>query len=81
MKTTAEVLSTRSSEDETPESSGLARYLLAVILLAVVYIISSWTPAESETTSLPILSAFLVFWIGGGITTLALLAMAARKNS
>lgn len=84
--TTTNVFSTERSEQAPPNNRAQARSegirsVLAVGLLALVYLLSTWTPGEADTSSLNIRQTVLMIWGAGGIVTLALLAFAARKNS
>ncbi|MFT4826294.1 MAG: hypothetical protein ACI9A2_003885 [Halioglobus sp.] len=82
----AEVLNTQAPQNTEPSNqeqkrSASLRYVLAVALLLVVYFISSWSPAESESMSLSIAPGFLLFWLAGGSLTLGILAKAAKKKT
>ncbi|MEH6571420.1 MAG: hypothetical protein V7709_20220, partial [Halioglobus sp.] len=78
MKTAIETLSTDKTEHTLQNSpakprSVLMRYVAAAVLLAIVYFLSSLTPAEGGVNSFQIAPSFILFWLAGGGITLALL--------
>lgn len=80
-----ETLNTQTPQEITPQNqaqkhSASIRYGLAIALLVVVYLVSSWNPAETESMSLGITPSFMLFWLAGGSLTLGILARAAKKN-
>ena len=86
MKTEIGALNTNQTEHTVQNNpakprSVLMRYVAAGVLLAMVYFLSSHTPAEAGLNSFQIAPSFIVFWLAGGGITLALLGVAARKNS
>jgi len=85
MKIAANSLNTDHSENmqdhtQTENRSARTRYILVAVLLAVVYLLSHWTPADSGILPSHIGSGFILFWLAGGGITLALLAQAAKKH-
>jgi esterase/lipase superfamily enzyme len=85
MKITADSFSTQHSEHapdhhQAQKHAARTRYILVAVLLAIVYMLSSWTPADSNLLTSHIGSGFVVFWLAGGGITLGLLALAARKH-
>ena len=86
MKTAMEALDTNQTEQTLKDNpakprSSLMRYVAAAVLLAIVYFLSSLTPAEPGLNSFQIAPSFIIFWLAGGGITLALLGVAARKGS
>jgi len=82
---TTEALNTQPPQQDTSANqdkkrSERVRYVLAIALLAVVFLVSSWSPAEADSMSLSIAPSFLLFWLAGGSLTLGILARAAKKN-
>jgi hypothetical protein len=59
--------------------SGLMRYALVVILVAIMFLLSSWNP-DDVTSSVHLGSGFVWFWLIGGLTTLFLIFIAAKKS-
>ena len=85
MKIAAETYSTENSEkapshNQVHNHAARNRYVVVAVLLVMVYLLSSWNPAETETTSLHLGSGFLLFWIMGGVITLAILMVFAKGN-
>ena len=85
MKITADSIGTGHTEHkqnhtQAENHSVRTRYILVAILLAVVYLLSNWTPADSGIFPSHIGSGFILFWLAGGGITLALLAQAAKKH-
>ena len=83
MKT--ETFSTPPPHSDNPSNhvqkhSAGARYILAIALLLVVYLLSSWNTGETESLSFSIAPSFMLFWLAGGSLTLGILALAAKKN-
>mgnify|MGYP000088384007 CR=1 FL=1 len=81
----ADALGTHAPQNTTPSNpmyrnSASGRYVLASALLLVVYLVASWSPAESSM-SLGIAPSFALFWLAGGSLTLGILARAAKKDS
>ena len=83
MKIAAETYSTENSgkapsHNQVHNHAARNRYVVVAVLLALVYLLSSWSPAETETTSLHLGSGFLLFWIMGGVITLAIVMVFAK---
>ena len=70
----------KQSHTQAENHSVRTRYILVAILLAVVYLLSNWTPADSGISPSHIGSSFILFWLAGGGITLAFLAQAAKKH-
>jgi hypothetical protein len=87
MKAVTEVFSSQQKKQGTSISSKttppkrVARYLVVATLLTVVYHLSSWTPTEPDLISFSAVPSFIVFWLGGGVITLGLLALAAKRRT
>ncbi len=85
MKSAANIFDFNRSRDTQVDNqehnhTARGRYILVAILLAIVILLSSLTPAGPEAFSLHISSGFVLFWLAGGAITLTLLTLAARKN-
>ena len=85
MKTASELFRAEHNQPTTEDSgqghSSRMRYVMVAVLIVMAYLLSSWIPAESESGSFSIVPALLLFWLAGGGITLALLTIAAKKNS
>lgn len=68
------------SGDQPHGRSGRIHYILVAVLLAVVFLLSTWVASAPNTFSPPqAWSGFALFWLTGGIVTLLLLTLAARR--
>jgi hypothetical protein len=67
-----------STEDKRSHTS-LVQYILASILLVVAYLISSLTGVTPDIASTATGSGFILYWLGGGLITLLLLTIAAKR--
>lgn len=81
----AEAIGTQAPQNTDPSNqvqkhSASARYALAIVLMLIVYFVSGWNSAESESVSLSVAPSFLWFWLAGGSLTLGILARAAKKG-
>lgn len=69
-----------SHSPEKHEGSSRKQYFLVVALLTVAYLFTIWitsapsTPATGQTGM-----GFAFFWLGGGLITLVLLTIAAKR--
>lgn len=84
MKSTAEHFGSpdtghTSSGNQTHGRSNRIHYLLVAVLLVVAYLIVSLLFNAPGTLSFDIGSGFLYFWLGGGLITLGLLTLAAKR--
>ena len=87
MKSVAEVyLAERpapsSTNSQEASHSVRSRYFLSVVLIAAMYLLSSWALAdEPATPSFTLTTGFLFFWLAGGCITLIVLGFSAKKSS
>ena len=65
---------------EKHQTSSRGHYFLVAILLAVAFLLSTWVATAPNPFSPPqTWSVFALFWMGGGLVTLFLLTLAARR--
>lgn len=55
------------------------QYILASVLLVIAYLISSLSGVTPDIASSTASSGFLLYWVGGGLITLLLLTIAAKR--
>ena len=55
------------------------KLVLACGLLSLVYFLASWIPVERDAATGNLVSGFLMFWVLGGVFTVALLALTDRR--
>jgi len=84
MKSASELLTPEGSEHTSQNSdkhtaSARSHYFLVALLLAVAYLLSTWVASAPNVFSTQVWSGFLLFWLGGGLITLFLLTLAAKR--
>ena len=68
------------STDSQKSSSTHGHYIGVTALLAIVCMLTAWLGFAPDTlTSSPAWSGFAYFWLAGGLVTLFLLALAAKR--
>lgn len=85
MKAVTEAFNTEHSNPASHSAkkhskSSRNQYFLVVALLATAYLFTIWvssTPSTTADTHAGV--SFVLFWLGGGLITLVLLALAARR--
>ena len=83
MKSAAEAYHSSHTEHSQPGNHTQSRssrihYVLVAVLLVVAYLVASLLSAAPGTVSFDIGAGFVFFWLVGGLTTLGLLALAAK---
>jgi hypothetical protein len=84
MKTLTLSFKAEQSKQVSPSEGKQSRtswvhYILAGVLLVVAYLISSLSGISPDTTSSTAISGFVLYWLGGGLITLLLLTVAAKR--
>jgi len=85
MKSASEVFNMEQVENsslnsETHAKSTRSHYFLVAILLVVAFLLSTWVASTPNVlSSTQTWSGFILFWLGGGLVTLFLLTLAAKR--
>jgi len=66
-------------KSDKPAKRSYVRPLLVAVLLLAVYSLMNWVPVEGLEAADGLSLDAVLFWCGGGLVTLACLAIAGRK--
>ncbi|MBE9538171.1 MAG: hypothetical protein IMF06_03765 [Proteobacteria bacterium] len=85
MKSASEIFTPEHTENnsqntEKHSNSTHGHYFLVAILLVVAFLLSTWVASTPNVLpSTQTWSGFILFWLGGGLVTLFLLTLAAKR--
>lgn len=61
-------------------AASIGKVVAGIVLLSLVCMLASWIPADSSPETSDMVLRFVVFWVCGGIFTVALLVFSDRTS-